>query len=208
MDPKPAKYAPLKASDIRDLVQASPFAWVVSGGEMLGATPLPLRPRFDAEGRLIALIGHFARNNRQVDRLREDPRALLLFMGPHGYISPSWMSDRTQAPTWNYASVVFDCELTFIDDAEGIEAVLRDLIEAMEAGRDRAWSLDEMGERAKSLARGVVAFRADIRDVQPAFKLGQDERADVYADIVRGLTAGEEDALLSHMQAQNPERHA
>lgn len=206
MDAKPAKYAPRDTNDVRDLVTAYPFAWVVSGGEPWSATPLPLRPRFDDEGRLTAFVGHFARSNPQVERLRDAPRALLLFMGPHAYVSPSWMADRTQAATWNYAGAAFDCTLRLIDDPVGIEDALRDLIDAMEAGRPDTWSLDDMGERAARLSRGVVAFHADIIEVQAAFKLGQDERDQEYGEIIQGLTDAGEHALVAAMRSQNPQR--
>ena len=209
MDPKPAKYAP-EASDVIALVTNHPFAWAVSapGADAVpwSATPLPLRPRFDADGRLVAFVGHFARANAQVERLRARPNALLLFMGHHGYVSPSWLSDRTQAATWNYQSAAFDCRLQLIDDAAGIEEALRDLIGGMEQGRDKAWSLDEMGERAARLARGVVAFRADILSSQAAFKLGQDERDSEYAEILAGLEGDGQADLAAAMRGQNPGR--
>lgn len=206
MDTKPAKYAPKTPADIAALVTAYPFAWIVSGHEGFGATLLPIRPRFDDEGRLVALIGHFARSNPQLDRLRAHSRALLLFMGPHGYISPSWLTDRTQAATWNYASVAFECDITLIDDAAGIEDLLRDLIDTMEGGRANAWSLDDMGERAARLSKGVVGFRADIIEVQAAFKLGQDEGDQEYAEMLAALDRDGETELAAIMRAQNPTR--
>ncbi len=206
MDTKPTKYAPRDPADIIGLVTDYPFAWVVSGSEPWSATPLPLRPRFDDAGKLTAFVGHFARSNPQVERLRALPRALMLFMGPHAYVSPSWMADRTQGPTWNYASAAFDCRLSLIDDPNGIADALRDLIDTMEQGRPNIWSLEDMGERATRLARGVVAFRADIIEVQAAFKLGQDERDQEYGEIIAGLTAAGEHDLVAAMTGQNPQR--
>lgn len=199
MDPKPAKYAPKHASDVSDLINTQPFGWIVGGG----ATALPFRPILDSDGHLTGLHGHFARSNPQVARLQAEPDALILILGPHGYISPSWMADRTQAPTWNYASAVFRCRIQFIDDATETMNLLGDLIDHMEAGRDKAWSLADMGPRAHSLSRGIIAFKAQIVEQQAAFKLGQDERDDVYGDIVRALT---DQALRSAMAAQNPGR--
>ena len=205
MDPKPAKYAPKSDADIIDLVMQCPFAWIVSAADGFGATPLPIRPHIE-DGKLTGLIGHFGRNNPQIERLRANPRALLLFMGPHGYISPSWLTDRTQAATWNYASVTFECDIRLIEDAPGIEAVLRDLIDTMEAGRDAAWSLDDMGERAGRLARGVIGFHARIIEVQAAFKLGQDEDAQEYAEILTALDRQGTTELAAIMRQQNPDR--
>lgn len=184
------KYAPRSDADIHRLVREQPLAWVVSGlGDEVRATPLPIRPHFGPDGRLEQLLGHFARSNPQLEGLRRDPRALILFLGPNGYISPSWMADRSQAPTWNYASAQFLVELELADDPDSVAFLLRDLIGAMESGRPKAWSVEEMGERYKSLSRGVVGFRARILEVRARFKLGQDERDDVFADIMAGLEA-------------------
>lgn len=201
MDAVPEKYAVRDEADIVDLVLRNPFAWVVGGGG--SPTPLPLRPVLDQDGRLTGLLGHFARSNPQVARLRAQPQAMILFMGPHGYVSPSWMADRTQAPTWNYAAVAFACDLAFTEQPEEITALLDDLIEAQEAGRPNAWRAAEMGPRYTGLARGVVGFRAEIRERRAVFKLGQDERDDVFADIMTGLEPG---PLPELMRRYNPAR--
>ncbi|MGH8287239.1 MAG: FMN-binding negative transcriptional regulator, partial [Steroidobacteraceae bacterium] len=179
-----AKFAPPSEVDVTRLVLENPLAWVVSFSEAdFCATPLPLRPVLDARGNVERLLGHCARSNRLVEMLKRDPRALLLFIGPNGYISPSWMADRTQAPTWNYATVQYLVDIEFIDEDAELDAVMRDLVSAMEAGRLRAWSTDDMGARYRALARRIIAFKAHIRARRAKFKLGQDERDDVYADI-------------------------
>jgi transcriptional regulator len=205
MDQTPAKYAARSSDDVLRLVVENPLAWVVSTDGPF-ATPLPLRPVKDADGGLAGLVGHYARSNRQWERLRDNPRALALFMGPHAYVSPSWMSDRVQAPTWNYASAVFAVELTFIDDEAELRALLVDLIDAMEAGRDNAWSLPEVDARYAGLSRGIVGFHARIVGGKATFKLGQDERDDVYVDILEGLKAEGREDLTAWMTASNPGR--
>jgi predicted FMN-binding regulatory protein PaiB len=191
MNPAPDKYAPASPTMVADLVRAYPLAWIVSPASDVAATPLPLRPVVDAEGRIEALLGHFARSNPQVDALRADPRARVLLLGPSGYISPSWMADRTQAPTWNYASVEFRVEVAFTEDEADLRAVLDDLIAAMEAGRPGAWAAGDMGARYGLLASRIIAFRARVLEVRAVLKLGQDERDDVYADILAGLGDGD-----------------
>jgi len=203
------KFVPSSEGEVMRLVIENPLAWVVSFAERdYCATPLPLRPVLDAGQRITGLQGHFARSNRHVELLRRDPRAVLLFMGPHGYVSPSWMTDRTQAPTWNYATVQFLVDIELIDEAAELDAVVRDLIGAMEAGRPRAWSADDMGARYRSLSRGIIGFRARIVSRRAKFKLGQDEREDVYADIVGGLEANGMDELREWMRRSNPSRRA
>jgi transcriptional regulator len=205
--PTPPKYAARSPQDLADLIASHPLSWVCSAsasGPL--ATPLPLVPRFDADGTLVAVEGHFARGNAQVEALRHDPQALLLWMGPQGYVSPSWMADRTQAPTWNYASAQAQVCVSFLDEA-GLLRHLRELVDQQEAGRAQAWSLDEMGARLHKLAQHVIGFRAEVTQLQQRYKLGQDEREDVYPDIVTGLAAAPGSAaLLDWMQRFNPTR--
>jgi transcriptional regulator len=190
-------YAARSQDDLVALLAAQPLAWLVSsGGDDAASTPMPLRAGFDAEGRLVSLLGHFARRNPHVARLQRDPSAQVLVMGPHAYVSPSWLDDRTQAPTWNYASASFQVRVTLLDSTEAIDAELDGLVTQMEAGREHAWRMSEMGERQARLAQGVLALRADILSVQATFKLGQDERRHDFDQIVQGLTrAGESDVV-------------
>jgi transcriptional regulator len=194
-------FDPRSSQDVTRLVHAQPLGWIVSGaGPDVRATVLPLRPVLGVDGEVVRLQGHMARSNPQAEALRADPRALILMLGPHGYVSPSWMEDRTQAPTWNYASAQFLVEATLVDDPAALEAHLRDLVGAMEDGRPRAWSVDEMGERYASLSRRIVAFDARVIETRGKFKLGQDERPDVFADILTGLEGEGAPDLLAWMR--------
>jgi len=200
-------FAPPSERDVTRLVLEHPFAWVVTASDGdLSATPLPLRPVVDAEGRVAEVRGHFARSNPHVQHLRRTPRSLLLFMGPHGYISSSWLADRTRTPTWNYAMVQYLVDIELVEDAERTDALMRDLVEAMEAGRPRAWSPEEMGSRYRRLVSGVIGFHAHIVERRAKFKLGQDERDSEYTDIVAALTHGGDATLLAWMQHANTAR--
>jgi len=200
-------FEPTSERDVTRLVLENPFAWVVSAGDGdLRATPLPIRPVVDADGAITMLRGHFARSNPQVELLHRVPRALLLFMGPHGYISSSWLRDRTRTPTWNYAMVQYLVDVEFVEDTERTDALMHDLVQAMEAGREGAWDPDEMGSRYRRLVSGVIGFHAHIRERRVKFKLGQDERDSEYEDIVAALGAGGDATLLAWMQGANAGR--
>jgi predicted FMN-binding regulatory protein PaiB len=198
------RFAPRSNEDLLRLVQKQPLAWVVSGSaaeDNFRATLLPILIETNADGSIARLVGHFARSNDQYKLLMQDPKAVMLVLGTNGYISPSWMQDKTQAPTWNYASAQFFVDVEFFEQPKDIEAHLRELVETMEGQTTRAttspaWQVDDMGARYASLSRGVIGFRARVRSVRAKFKLGQDERDDVFADIMRGLTLGGSGAEL------------
>lgn len=205
MDTYAARYSPANPTASSELLAQAPLSWMVSP-EPFAVTLLPLRPRADPEGRLVRLDGHLARRNPQVEILRREPEVRFLTLGPQGYVSPSWFTDRTQAPTWNYASLRVRARISLIEDEAGVLASLEDLVGAQEAGRSNAWAMDEMGARMQRLAAGVVAFEAEVLDETPVFKLGQDERDDVYGEILAGLAATGQETLADAMRQANPGR--
>lgn len=207
MSSSSSQFAPPGEHDVTRLVRDYPFAWLVTAASGdFAATPLPLRPVVDETGAVTALLGHFARRNPHVDLLRRVPRTLVLFLGPHGYISSSWLKDRTRTPTWNYASVQYVVDIEFHEDVPTTNAVVRDLVDAMEAGRPNAWKVEDMGARYERLVSGIIAFRAHIRDRRVKFKLGQDERDVEYADIVAALASSGQGDLLEWMGRCNMHR--
>lgn len=197
MDPVPPPFRPT-SEQVVELVTNHPLAWVVA--EPLSALLLPIRPVTGPSGELTELIGHFPRSSPMLRRLRERPRGLLLFMGAAAYISPSWLQNRAQAPTWASISAAFECDFAFDESGEALRANLADLIDAIESGRPRPWSLEELGERYEALARGIIAFRARIVGTRAAFRLGQDEDAGSFADIVKGLAAEGKPELAAMME--------
>lgn len=200
-------FDPVDESEIARLVTGYPFAWVVTAADGdFAATLLPIRPVQDAGGRIVELHGHFARRNPQVALARRHPRALMLFLGPHDYLSSSWLTDRTRAPTWNYASAQFVVDLAFIDEGAPTEALLRDLVGAMEDGRPREWSIDDMGARYGRIVGGIVGFHARVRETRAKFKLGQDERPAEYAEMLAALDAAGGGELAAWMRRNNPGR--
>jgi len=208
------RFAPRSDADLLRLVQQQPLAWVVSGAvaeDNFRSTLLPILVETDADGCIERLVGHFARSNDQYKLLMQDPKAVMLVLGTNGYISPSWMQDKTQAPTWNYASAQFFVDVEFFEQPEAIETHLRELVDTMEKQAPRSaqtsvWKVDDMGARYGSLAQRVIGFRAKVRNVRARFKLGQDERNDVFADIMLGLNQAGRSELHSWMQEFNPGR--
>jgi len=201
------RFAPKSDEQVLRLVLEHPLAWVVAGkaGEFQ-ASPLPLRPRVGSNGRIEALEGHMPRSYPLRAALEREPRALILFCGPQGYISPSWVSNRTWAPTWNYAVVQFLVTVAFDETPARLDAHLHDLVEAMERGRPRAWQLTEMGGRYNAIKHAIVPFDAKVLEQRAKFKLGQDERDGMFAEMTAALGREGPAELLAWMRELNPGR--
>lgn len=201
-----SRFVPHNNADITRLITRCPLAWIISDASRDHATPLPLRPERIENDLPATLTGHYARANPQAAVLRETPRATLLFMGPNGYVSPSWMSDRTQAPTWNYACVNIDVRMEFLDNHADLDRIVRDLVDAMENGRPNHWRVEEMHARYEKLLSYIIPFRAHVLTIHAKFKLGQDEPDTTYPEIIRGLHENGDQALIDMMSEANPGR--
>ncbi|MFT4053113.1 MAG: FMN-binding negative transcriptional regulator [Novosphingobium sp.] len=171
--------------DVQLLIAQYPLAWVQSCGDgrEMQAALLPLVGEYGEDGRLIALIGHMARHNPLYETLRAKPDVDVLFTGPQAYVSPEHAGLRDWAPTWNYAQLRITADLTF-DEALTVPA-LDLLIDDMERGRPAPWRKEELGARYAGMARAIIGFRAEVRSCTGIFKLGQDERPEVLAHILR-----------------------
>ncbi len=51
------------------------------------------------------LLGHMARANPQWRDLADHPNVMVIFQGPHAYVSPSYYRSDFAVPTWNYVTV-------------------------------------------------------------------------------------------------------
>jgi transcriptional regulator len=174
------------ASEIAAFTREQMLGLVVSSadGETL-TTPLPLLTETDATGAVTSFLGHFALSNSQVELIRRQPRALILFQGPHGYIRPGWVSRPGWAPTWNYMLAQFEVQIALLPAAS--DAAIRALVTALEGDGPDSWRVEQVGQRYASMVQRVIAFRAAVLAGRGRFKLGQDESEVTFTEIVAAL---------------------
>ena len=206
MNRSSSRYAVRDPGDLIRLVDENPLVWIfLEDDSGPFATGAPVRP-VAVDGRMCQLIGHVPRGSRIHRALKAPCRGLILVLGPHGYVSPSWMSDRTQAPTWNFTSARLVAMMQAVEDTAMLEDHLRELVAAMERNRANAWRIEEMGPRMQRLTAGIVAFEANITDREYRFKLGQNEDNEAFAEIMQGLEREGNEGLMRWMREFNPSR--
>lgn len=177
-------FIPARPADVGAFVSEQVLGLMVSGGATSYVSPLPLLATLGSDGEVVEFFGHFGRSNPQIEALQADPKATIIFMGPHAYVSPSWISKPKWAPTWNYALAYFEVEVRF--SPEENDRSLTDLVSAMEQDR---WDVGQLEERYEQLAPHILAFRARVTRQEAKFKLGQDETPQSFAEIVDHLGA-------------------
>lgn len=160
------------------------FVSMASGG--LTATHLPVVVQREESGLVIA--GHVARANPHWKSLDGVAEALLIFQGPHGYVSPTWYANGPAVPTWNYAVVHAYGRPQAVQDAAFLEDVLDALVRRYEAHRVEAWGTDGLPPEYRSRAlAAVVGIRMPVLRLEAKFKLGQNRAAADRVGTVLGL---------------------
>lgn len=156
-----------------------------------------------ADNKYGVLKGHFARSNTHWQGL-DKQKVLVVFSGPHAYISPTWYASSPAVPTWNYSSVHVEGILELVDDSETADD-LTALITHFEPNMTHDEDIIP-DEYRKKLAKGIQGFRIQITKMIGKEKLGQHRSVQDQLGVVTGLknsTRADSKELLDYMQSNN-----
>jgi transcriptional regulator len=157
------------------------------------------------------LISHIARANPQWQHFAHGEEVLVVFQGPHTYISPSWYKN-FGVPTWNYAAVHVRGTVRLIEDEARLIAMLTELTEFHEAARSEPWVFDIDPERRAHLMTMLIGFEIDITDIQATFKFNQnrseEDRAGVIAALSQSPDANDQAVARLMREQMKPQKKA
>jgi transcriptional regulator len=136
------------------------------------------------------LRAHVARANPQWRMFAAGREALVVFLGPHAYVSPGWYLQHPSVPTWNYVAVHAYGVPAIVDDPARVRAFLTELTATYEAGRPAPWSVDGLpADYLAGMLRGIVAFEIPIGRLEGKSKLSQNRGAEDRARVEAALAA-------------------
>lgn len=140
------------------------------------------------------LVGHLARYNPQWQLPAGGAPALVVFQGPHGYVSPSWYpgkrEDPRQVPTWDYLAIEARGTLTVFDDDARLYALLLRLVERHESGRNPQWRVtDAPDDYVRAEMRHIIGIELRIDSLIGRYKLSQNRNAADREGARAGLAA-------------------
>jgi len=157
-------------AELLQFMRANSFVLLVTGtGGILHASHLPATVHEDA-GR-IRIDMHMARNNPQWKEFFDD-EVLIVFSGPHAYVSPRWYEEEERVPTWNYAAVHAYGVPAVVKDREAKHASQRHLISTL----DPQWlpKFDALRpEYVDRMLDGIVNFEIVVTRLETRWKLSQ-----------------------------------
>jgi transcriptional regulator len=132
------------------------------------------------------LIGHLARANDQWKSMSSQ-EVLVIFQGPHAYVSPSWYQEHPSVPTWDYAVVHAYGKSRVIQDAGELEIMLRNLVQTHEARFEYPWSIDQAQDFVHKRLPAVVGFEIEITRLEGKFKLSQNRSEEDQQLVIQNL---------------------
>ena len=178
-------------------MRANGFAVLVTGtGGALHASHLPVR--ILETNKKIILDMHMAKNNPQWKEFFDD-EVMVVFAGPHAYVSPRWYEEKERVPTWNYAAVHAYGIPVLVSEKSKKYASQRRLV----ADMDPQWlpQFDALRqEYVDMMLDGIVNFEIPLARLETRWKLSQN-RGRREMELIAGQLAKSDDSAERSLAA-------
>ena len=184
-------------AELLAFMRSNNFPVLVTGlGGSLHASHLPAM--IHEEGGKIVIDMHMAHANAQWQEFF-DEEVLVLFTGPHAYVSPRWYEEAERVPTWNYAAVHAYGMPKIVAERGAKHASQRRLVEYL----DPQWlpKFDALSEKYVSgMLNGIVNFQVAVTRIETRWKLSQNRGRREMELIIAELEKAGETALAALMR--------
>jgi transcriptional regulator len=171
--------------EVKRLIDAHPWATIVShtdSGLVASHYPFLLEAAHDDE---LVLVSHVGRPDEVAHELGRH-EVLVVFQGPHGYVSPAWYPPEQFVPTWNHVTAHCWGTPEILSDDENFR-VLGELVDHFERVMPSPVSLQVDEETARRMAKGTVGIRIRVTRFDARAKLSQNKAPEVVDRIIAGL---------------------
>ena len=175
----PRHYAQEDRGKLFEFMQNNSFGILFSHtGDEPMASHLPFV--IDEVGDQGLILGHMAKANRQW-RYADGQQVLVVFHGPHAYVSPTWYQEDEVVPTWNYVAVHATGIFRAFEERAGLEESVSRLTDQHESSQPKPWQMDYGTEYSDQMLKRIVGFQIEITDLKGKWKLNQN-----HSELRRG----------------------
>jgi len=183
----PSSFAVDDLETLHNFIQAHSFGILTSVQDTTPlASHLPLLLERET-GQHGTLVGHMAKANPQW-QTAADTEVLIIFHGPHAYISPSWFGDTNVVPTWNYTAVHVYGTLKMETDPVRLHDIVKRYVDQYEAAMPTPWRLEsEEAPFVSQLVEAIVGFTMAIDRIEGKAKLNQNHSTERQQNVLQGL---------------------
>ena len=207
----PSHFAETRVPVLHEAIRRTAVGTLVTlGTEGLEASHVPMLIDPDPAP-FGTLRGHIARGNPQWKRYDGKMEALVTFLGPNLYVTPSWYETKRQTgkvvPTWNYATVHAHGRLTLVDDPAWLRAQIESLTQSQEGPRQASWQVaDAPTDFLRAQIKGIVGIEIEITRLEGKWKVSQNRPLADRTGVASGLRAekGPASAMADLVEAFGP----
>ena len=148
------------------------------------ATHLPLNN--DINDAKIFLTGHMMKNTDHHKAFEKNKNVVVIFNGPHCYVSASWFSNPKVASTWNYIDVHAKGKIKFTDE-QGTKKIIEDITNKYEGLQSDGAFKNLSQEYVDRLVKAIIGFTIEVESVENVFKLSQNHEPETRESIIKHL---------------------
>ena len=185
----PEHFRESRTAVLHELMRQHSFGTLVSqvDGEPF-ATHVPFL--LDAErGTYGTLRAHVARANPHWSAFQDGGSVLVMFQGPHAYVSPSWYATPVAVPTWNYTAVHAYGRPRLVEEREALRALVEDTVRTYEDAYPEPWRLDQLDAAVvDKMLENIVGFEIPVERLEGKLKLSQNRSAADREGVIAALT--------------------
>lgn len=173
---------------LHDFMEEFAFVDLVTVSPSLRITHIPVWLDRSA-GAYGTIHGHISRQNPQSSAFDGRQTGVVVFHGPHGYISPTWYAKAGNVvPTWNFAVVHATGKLKPVEGKKELNDLLAKLIAKFESYEGTTYDFAKLDDTYKyGLMGGIIGFELEIELLEGKFKLGQDRGAADRESLLKKL---------------------
>lgn len=192
----PKKFEQKDHKQLLDVIRQYPFATLITQPKDLesgiDAMHLPVVIRQDEDS--LRLQGHIAKANPLWKTADTEKEAMLLFHGPHHYISPNHYPTKKEhgraVPTWNYVTVHVKGRLRFERDAKWLHQLIHDLTEEQEQHEPNPWTVADAPQAyIDKMLPAIVGVELVVESLQGQWKLSQNQPEPNQTGVINALEA-------------------
>ncbi len=148
----------------------------------------------EKDGKLF-ITGHIARKSDHQKALAESGNALVIFTGPHSYVSGTWYSDPHQASTWNYIAIHARGKVRWMEADELVTVLKRSSLHFENYNVQSSTVYDNLpADYIEKLLSAIVGFEIEVTELDNVYKLSQNRDEKSYDNIVDELKKQDGDA--------------
>jgi transcriptional regulator len=193
----PKKFVQSDPAQLLAFMRENNFAMLVTAHPQRGISASHLPFLIEQDTGSHKLFTHMAEANPQWRELEGRAQVMVVFTGPHAYITPRWYTKDGYVPTWNYTAVHAYGAAQLVADPDRCTALIERTVRAHEHGAG-AWSIARLeAERFASLQRRIVHVEIDVDRIEGKFKLSQDKPEPEREALITGLQAEGSPAALA-----------